>query len=108
MAAGGTRPHAETIRAAKSVVAYSLVHRQPDLPVRIAVRPSCSTGNRITLVRRAIQRQFVMASASNPRPARRSNDGQTILKLIRLDPGQHPDLVFLVGAAGIEPATYRL
>jgi hypothetical protein len=30
-----------------------------------------------------------MASAGNPRPAPRSNDGQTILKLIRLDPGQH-------------------
>src|SRR5258708_17039743 len=104
----GTRPHAQTIHAAKTVVARSLVHRQPDLPVRIAVRPGCSTGSGITLVRPAIQRQFVMATASNPRPARRANDRQMILILIRLDPGLDPDLVFLVGAAGIEPATPRL
>jgi hypothetical protein len=68
------------------------------------VRPRCSTGRGITLVWRAIQGQFVMRVPA----IHVQHDGQMILRGFRLDPGLHPDLVFLVGAAGIEPATPRL
>jgi hypothetical protein len=62
----------------------------------------------MTLVQRAFQPQQGMLGAEIPRPPRRSNDGQRILTAIRTDPDLRTDLVFFVGAAGLEPATPRL
>src|ERR1035437_4797291 len=77
-------------------------------PADTAVPRGCSTDSGITLVLCALQRHFVMPSASITRPARRSTDGQTILRSVRIDPALFPDLVFLVGATGFEPLAPRL
>jgi hypothetical protein len=88
--------------------AHSPTMRQSDLLPASAVPPSCSTDNRIKLVRRAFQKQSVMQSAGIPRSSRRSDDGQTILRSIRIGPDLTSDLAFLVGATGFEPVTPRL
>src|ERR1019366_7840930 len=44
--------------------------------------PACSTSTAVTPVRRAIESQSVRLSASESRPPRRSNHGQTILRPI--------------------------
>jgi hypothetical protein len=49
--------------------------------------------------------QSIRLSAINGRPERRSDDGHTILKLIRRDQNNRPDLVFQVSATGFEPVT---
>ena len=55
--------------------------------------------------RRADQSQTVRLSANPPRPPRRSNDGQAILRAILLELGTCSDLVFRVELWGFEPQT---
>jgi len=77
--------------------AYSPALRQTDLLPTRAVPPSRSTDNRIKLVRCAFQKQSVMQTAGIRRSLRRSNDGQTILRFVRVDPDLYPDLLLLRG-----------
>ncbi len=55
-------------------------HEPIALPSANRACTGCSADSGITLVHRAIQRQFVMPSTGNPRSSRRSDDGQTILR----------------------------
>jgi hypothetical protein len=76
-----------------------LVHAaRPADPVPTAGETSaCSTSISRTSDRHAIESQSVPLSASFTRPERRSDDGQTILKVFRADQKPGPDLL-LCGA----------
>ena len=70
-------------------------------------QPTRSTSTARTPALWAIDSQSVRLSDGNPRPPRRPDDGQAIIRPNEAGQNLHPDLVFRVGAAGFEPATPR-